>query len=279
MMSFVDSVMNLAAGGARAVVAPSIGARLVSLEVDGLELLVEPTSQPLSWGCYPMAPWAGRVRRGRFTFGGNDVVLEQNLPPHAIHGLVATVPWRRDEGRSFVCSLEGRWPFGGHVRQAFDLSANGLRMTLEVHADDRPMPAVCGWHPWFRRSLTRGRGAVYELGPARMYRRDVEGIPDGTIVDPGPGPYDDCFVKVPQPLRLRWPGALELELRSSCDHWVVFDQLQHAICVEPQTGPPDAFNLSPRTVVPGRPLVASFSIRWRVDPGDVRYSTEPATST
>ena len=39
---------------------------------------------PIRWGAYPMAPWAGRIRDGRFTFRGRDVRLPLNLPPHAI---------------------------------------------------------------------------------------------------------------------------------------------------------------------------------------------------
>jgi aldose 1-epimerase len=62
---------------------------------------------------------------------------------------------------------------------------------------------------------------------------------------------------------LRWPGALEVTLRSSCPEWVLFDGPSHAVCLEPQTGPPDAVNLGKASlVVPGRPLAATFEWRW-----------------
>ena len=51
-------------------------------------------------------------------------------------------------------------------------------------------------------------------------------------------------------------------MTSTCDHVVLYDQPRHAICVEPQTGPPDALNhLERATLVRrGRPLVAEMSL-------------------
>ena len=53
---------------ARVVVDLEHGGRLASLRVFGRELLVGPPEDPgaadqlIHWGCYPMAPYAGRVR-------------------------------------------------------------------------------------------------------------------------------------------------------------------------------------------------------------------------
>jgi aldose 1-epimerase len=44
---------------------------------------------------------------------------------------------------------------------------------------------------------------------------------------------------------------------------VVFDRLSHAVCVEPQTGPPDALRLTPVLVEPGLPLIAEATFSWR----------------
>jgi aldose 1-epimerase len=45
----------------------------------------------------------------------------------------------------------------------------------------------------------------------------------------------------------------------------VFDEPEHAICVEPQTGPPDAFTLDPVVVRPGEPLVATATWSWQLE--------------
>jgi aldose 1-epimerase len=55
-----------------------------------------------------------------------------------------------------------------------------------------------------------------------------------------------------------------LSLTSSCDHWVVFDERAHATCVEPQSGPPDAFNLDPAArLAPGESVEGWFELQWR----------------
>jgi aldose 1-epimerase len=65
-----------------------------------------------------------------------------------------------------------------------------------------------------------------------------------------------------RPPTLRWDGALELVVESTCDDLVVFDEPTHAVCVEPQTGPPDALRLTPVLVEPGWPLVAEATFAW-----------------
>jgi aldose 1-epimerase len=49
---------------------------------------------------------------------------------------------------------------------------------------------------------------------------------------------------------------------SSCDHIVVYDEPPDAVCVEPQTAPPDFVNMAPSTTIPGVPLVATMTLRW-----------------
>ena len=39
-------------------------------------------------------------------------------------------------------------------------------------------------------------------------------------------------------------GDVGIELRSNLSHWVIFDELPYATCVEPQSGPPNEFNFS-----------------------------------
>jgi len=256
----------LEAGEARAIVEPEAGGRIASIEVGGLELLVQRQGDPLRWGCYPMAPWVGRVRRGRFRFDGADYSLPLTLPPHAIHGTTYTRPWRDEGGGRLSIDLGETWPYSGRAVQEFAIDAGGLDLRLEVHSDDRPFPASLGWHPWFRRQLERGEPVELSFAARAMYLRDADGIPTGERVPPPPGPWDDCFTEVTEPPSLRWPGALRVTLESSADHWVVYDEPEHAVCVEPQTGPPDALNLAPRVVSPERPLVATARLAWTPDP-------------
>lgn len=269
--------LELANGDNRVRIDLDRGGRLASLEVEGLELLVgaeagdsDPRSSFL-WGCYPMAPYAGRVRNGRFEWNGVQHQLELGMPPHAIHGSVLDRSWEvsTSSGTEAVLetSLGEGWPFNGRALQRIVLEPGGLRLNLEVHSDSEAFPASLGWHPWFRRQLARGAGAELKFAAASMYTRDAEHIPDGSLALPSQGPWDDCFTDLESNPRIRWPAALELELSSTARHWVVYDEPEHAICVEPQTGPPNAFNLGTElfTVVsPTAPLEADFNLLWRL---------------
>ena len=258
---------------ARLQISPADGGRMASLVVHGSELLVTDGPGPMMWGCYPMVPFAGRIRDGAFAFDGRAFSLPLTMPPHAIHGTVFERSWtvqdeRQAESRITI-DLGPDWPFAGHVSQHFVLGKGGLKVSMTLEAEE-PMPATMGWHPWFRRELT---GTAAEPVPAsvparlqfeaeRMYERGPDGLPTGRLLAPSDGPWDDCFTGVRTPPRLVWPGRFALSLTSTCDHWVVYDERDHAICVEPQTGPPDAVNLVPRVVLPGVPLIASMTWHW-----------------
>ena len=66
---------------ARLTIDPAAGGRLASLVVAGSELLVTEGMGPIMWGCYPMAPFAGRIRDGRFTFDGREHTLPREARP------------------------------------------------------------------------------------------------------------------------------------------------------------------------------------------------------
>jgi aldose 1-epimerase len=46
---------------------------------------------------------------------------------------------------------------------------------------------------------------------------------------------------------------------------VVYSEPEHAICIEPQTGPPDALNIARELVTSESPLVAEARIAWVVE--------------
>jgi aldose 1-epimerase len=151
------------------------------------------------------------------------------------------------------------------------LAADTLHAELEVHAGDRPMPAIVGWHPWFPRVLRDASGAaageplVVDLAAGGMLRRGPDGLPTGEVVRPiPPGPWDDCFVEVAGSPGIHWPGALEVRIASDVPCWVVYTEREDAVCVEPQTGPPNGLNTGECAVVePGSPLLAAMAITWR----------------
>lgn len=257
---------RLTSGRAALEVDPADGGRWTSLRVDGLELLtgadVAGVPAGVQRGCFVMAPYAGRLGDGRLTFQGRTWQLPVDAPPHAIHGHVFDVPWEIEAPGVLAVRLAHPWPFAGTVRQELVLTDDGLDARVVLHADE-PMPATLGFHPWFARRLARGGDVELLVEPAEQYATDEQALPTGELVTPTGGPYDDCFLGMAAPPRLVWPGALELTVASSDDHWVVFDRLPHAVCVEPQTGPPDAVALGRADVVPaGGTLSLQMQLRW-----------------
>ncbi|MFW2334479.1 aldose 1-epimerase [Ilumatobacter sp.] len=223
------------------------GGRVAQIRVGGVPLLIGPGeagSSAIAWGAYPMVPWAGRIRRGQFDFDGKRHHLPINHGDHAMHGVGLAMPWS-DAGHdettidlSLDLPTDDRWPFGGSVAQRIAVDEAGVSFEMTVTAADRAFPVSFGWHPWFRKPT------ALDFRPTSMYRRDDDHITLGELVDVPPGPWDDCFVNH-EPIAMMIDG-IEVTLRSDCTHWVVYDEPAHATCVEPQTGPPDAFNIAPR---------------------------------
>lgn len=248
--------ITLEAGTARADISPEHGGRLASLSFDDHQLLVTEAEAattlgvtpppPTWWGMFLMAPWAGRIRHGRFSFRGRAYEVPVNDPPHAIHGTVfdrpATHQEFSDTTARLAWTLEEPWPFAGTVTHIVEVAETGITLTLEVTAR-ATMPVTVGWHPWWRNDIGTGKPLALDFSPSGMYAKDAEGIPTGEVVAVSPGPWDECFPRPAEPVRLVWPEAVTLRLETSCSDVVVFNQPEHATCVEPQSGPPDAVNL------------------------------------
>ena len=268
---------SLRAGPAVIEVSPADGGRIASLVVDGWDVLVSERRSVIGWGCYPLVPWAGRLRDGRLDWRGETFTLPATMPPHAIHGTLLWQPWEvigGDGGTELVlgADLGDPWPFGGRVVHRLLITPDALSMQLEVHATRKAMPVIVGWHPWFRRQARGPGGGSAEVELAfragAMLEVDPPGIPTGRRRPPSVGPWDDTFVELAGPPVVRWPGALELSIVSpDASHWVVYTEEPEGVCVEPQTGPPNGLNEGPaggpRVLEPGDTLSVSASIRWR----------------
>lgn len=263
--------MELRSGRASATVELEAG-RLASLVVDGLEVLVTDGPKPTRWGSFPMIPWCGRLPFGRLEWEGAVHEFPLNSPPHANHGTTLHQQWTLENEAggevTIATPLARPWPFGGRAVQRFTLDDDALTVTATVEAGDRPMPAMIGWHPWFRRDLGRGEPAELTFAAEAVYLTDDDQIPDGSLGPVPPEPWDECFTRVTVPPVLSWAGAaadgadLRLAVESEQHDWVVFTQPDHAICIEPQTGPPNQIHLTPRLATPEEPLVATMTLRW-----------------
>ncbi|MCG8966043.1 aldose 1-epimerase [Streptomyces sp. CL12-4] len=254
--------ITLTAGDAEAIVLPGNGGRIGGLRVGGTELL----RQGDRYGCFPMVPWCGRIREGRFRDGAAVHQMPLNSPPHAIHGTARDGAWRtaRVTGNEAVITydLVDPWPYSGRVTQVVALAEDALTLRMSVETYESSFPAQIGWHPWFNRTLD-GADVAIAFDPAWQEERGDDHLPTGNRTDPKPGPWDDCF-GMPDgvDVTLTWPGRLELKVTSPEQWAVVYDEQEAAVCVEPQTGPPNGLNTLPRLVTPLEPLEATTTWSW-----------------
>ncbi|WP_225730556.1 MULTISPECIES: aldose 1-epimerase [unclassified Nocardia] len=260
----IDERVVLHAADADLTVDPANGCRLSSLRVGDIELL----RQGPRYGAFPMVPWCGRTALGRFDNHGTVVQLPINNPPHAIHGTGRDTAWtvlrRDDRSAAFAYELTDPWPYGGRVTQTVELSADSLTLTMRVESAAESFPAQAGWHPWFNRDLGAGAPARIEFTPAWQEERGADHLPTGRRIAPRPGPWDDCFgMPGGVEITLSWPGVLELTVTSPAEWVVVFDEQEAAVCVEPQSGPPNGLNTLPRPVTPESPLTMRTNWSWR----------------
>ena len=258
--------MLLRSERAAATIDPEAGGRLASLVVDGMEVLVTEGEKITRWGSFPMVPWCGRLGFGRLYADGRMHTFPITSGSHANHGTALRAQWEvfseTETTATIRTALDDPWPFGGSVEQTFTLSNDALHMMMTVTAGDVAMPVQLGWHPWYRRQLDRGEALSIEFAADHMYEVDDEQLPSGQLVTPPPGPWDDTFIEVTQQPVLTWGDALTLSLTSDMDHWVVFNQMDHAVAIEPQTGAPNDLNRTPHIIDPGQTLSGWMNLGW-----------------
>ncbi len=250
---------------------PGDGGRLTSLVLDGVELLggdEPPAGAPIGWfsGCFPMAPFAGRLDHGRFAFAGRTYEPPRNAGPHAQHGTVFDRRWRLEEAEPrrlrMSVALAEPWPFPGTVEQTVALEDHALRLTLTVRSGRGLMPATLGFHPWFRRDLGSGAAEI-DVAPRLRYQPDETGIVGEVGRDLGQRPWDDVFTDLAAAPRVRWPDGPTLTLESAAPVWVIYERPQAALCIEPLTAPPNSLGTDRGAVVrPDAPLSLTLTIRW-----------------
>lgn len=303
--------ITLDAGPLRLGLDPALGASLTEFSLRGpcddryplMRRAPGWSTDPAECSSFLMGPWTNRIRDARFTFQNQPHQLRPNFPDGtAIHGVLREAPWRITDRTPVSARLvydsraheAANFPFAfGSVFRA-ELAPEELTLDLSItNLDDRPMPAGCGHHPYFPRTLmaagepvhlTAGVGARYETtnclptGPARDDQVCAALRAGGPLGDPN---LDDVFAGFDSRAVITWPDSgvrLTMDCSESFNHLVVFTPRLRAngpplpwFCVEPCTMPNDGFNLMSqgqtdtgvRVLQPGETL--QTSVRFRVE--------------
>ena len=162
----------------------SAGAPRLTLRAGELELQLEPATggciarfdrlgthgrQPLLRGvsgklenvlqaaCFPLVPFANRIRVGHFDCAGRRVRLTPNMAGDAspLHGQGWLASWQAIAVQETRATLgfrhhAGEWPWDYEATQCFDLKPDRLEITLSCrNLSSEPMPCALGLHPYF----------------------------------------------------------------------------------------------------------------------------------
>lgn len=159
-----EPTVTIASGQLRLELSPSIGGAISAFEWLGqgasrpiLRKCNRPLEKVLDADCFPLVPYANRIRRGCFTFRGRNVTLQPNMAgdPSPLHGQGWLNPWQVERSDASSAALlyrhePGEWPWAYEARQAFTLDDGGLSIRLSCrNISPDPMPCGLGMHPYY----------------------------------------------------------------------------------------------------------------------------------
>jgi len=257
---------------------PDNGGRLLSLNrktaAGPVPIIVAPRKGALSGqkvSAFPLIPFGGRLRHGRFEWNGAPVQLPFQSSGHALHGDGATRRWLlcSHDPTSVTMMLaypSSMWPFPARVALRYVVRGPVFMALFRVtNLSNAAIPFGLGWHPYF---------AVPSGGRLRMATRGCSRLDgEGFATDPPCDDGDRTFVPTDGagtwhcryahgPAILDDPGGPMLELRFSSvtSHVVVHIPPDlSAMAVEPLTHP--LHHPEQSTVQPGKSKSMAVALR------------------
>lgn len=253
--------------------------------------------RPSRSGIPLLFPYPGRLRGKQLDYRGEHYVLDgDDGLGNAIHGYALGRPWKIIEQTNsritgqFSTSIDdpawsGRWQGALDLVVSYEVFDATLECRLTVHNRNlQPLPFGLGLHPWFRVPVA-GRGNADDcivVVPAAKRYEIHEMLPTGRLLD-ADGAFDlrhgarfdqlkldDAYTglghdagQVVAGVENRSAAArLEIAFSSHFTHCVVYTPPhRQAICIEPYTCAPNAYELAKRGIDGGllelQPLVSA----------------------
>jgi aldose 1-epimerase len=228
----------------------------------------------LNMSCFPLVPYAGRLRGGRFDFAGRVITYPLNALPerNSSHGDGFTREWDvidldRDRAVLRACALADA-PIQYDCTQTVTVAENRVDITLMArNIESRPIPLECGFHPYFaRRAQARIRAQLpththwdeelmpVSVGANRLQQQFERGMAAAEL------PVAAEFGGWNGRAEIEWPSdglTVELQTRPALEHVVVWaPDGEEFFCFEPLSHATDSFNRwrGERSLVPPRNL-------------------------
>jgi aldose 1-epimerase len=178
-----SAIVELAAGGARASVAPGAGGAIAGFTWRGHPVLRVTPDDALAQAdaarcsAYALVPYSNRIRDASLHFAGRVHALARNhgRRAHSIHGVGWQRPWQLRHVAAHAVQLvlvhdadsaqaRSAWPWSFEASQTLQLAALAgggaqLQLTLTIASRARePFPFGLGWHPYFRKGADTSLG-------------------------------------------------------------------------------------------------------------------------
>lgn len=280
-----SQAVHLRAGAWTAAILPAYGANLVRLSYAGRDILRTPptlaalAAAPRVYGLPLLFP-SNRIEHGRFTFAGQTWQLpinEEGRDNH-IHGLLNDAPFVIDSCAAdrLACHYDNRgdrFPFPCRFELVFQLSAEGLRLDLDVvNSGELNLPVSLGVHTTFVQP------AWFQVPVVRHWEIDSEHIPTGQLLELNAqeSTYrDGCWLEHQDIAGFYTAGGqtaylddIAYSVSPEYDQWIVYNAGGQAgfLCLEPQVGRVNSLNVpgSFPVVPPGGRLQTWHRIYRRV---------------
>ena len=164
MLQGEHNLLTLRAGDLELVLSPGLGGAIRDFTWTGEGRrvpLLRPTREGadsvIDVASFPLVPYVNRIRGGRFTFRGREVVLKPNMASDIspLHGQGWLGAWSVESHGNADAELRfvhpaGEWPWAYEALQVVTLDERGLSLRLQCRNVDRqPMPCGLGQHPYF----------------------------------------------------------------------------------------------------------------------------------
>ena len=160
----MDHPVVLASGSLQLELVSSVGGAVTRFDYIKSGLLIpilraspSPLQNIRQAACFPLIPFANRIRGGSFRFRGREVHLAPRFPgePLPIHGQGCLASWQVEfaSGDKAVLAFDhepDEWPWAYESRQYFTLSEDYLNVRLTCrNLSSEQMPCGLGLHPSF----------------------------------------------------------------------------------------------------------------------------------
>lgn len=258
--------LQIVFGNSKASVS-TMGSALVSLTLEGNDVIPEPSKPHHPYHSVMLAPWPNRITKGKYRFGQQDYQLETNEDfGNALHGLLfdkkARVKEQQENHLVLVSDIEptAGYPFSVQVEISFTLSADGLSVeTSATNNSSVSCPIGMGTHPFFvfdeesTLEVFAKEAAIHgeDMLPIRSVASSEVGFGSGVRRSIEKLPLDVQFAQTQAVCAILRTKDWAVEIFQERADWLMVyttqeynwaDGRHRAVAIEPQTCAADAFN-------------------------------------